>query len=152
MQNRLQKLYVVLLAPALVGFMAAAFQRGVHPSTLFPARTIALAAPLLLVLAAVFALAAPIFCRSLFAYRRRHLSEVSPAALFKLECLLMTTALLTPYVALAGYCLQLPRFHLGVTLLTALYAVYYYYPSHRRIRLDMTIFRVADQQAAGKAS
>jgi hypothetical protein len=48
----------------------------------------------------------------------------------------------TPYVALIAQILQLPRFHLGGTIIMALYAVYYYYPSKRRIEFERRVFRV----------
>jgi hypothetical protein len=48
----------------------------------------------------------------------------------------------TPYVALIAQILQLPRFHLAGTIVMALYAVYYYYPSMRRIEFDRRVFRV----------
>jgi hypothetical protein len=49
--------------------------------------------------------------------------------------------LVTPYLALLAYFLQLSRFYLAATLLVTLYAVYYTYPSHKRIAFDEKIFR-----------
>jgi hypothetical protein len=53
-------------------------------------------------------------------------------------------ALVTPYLAAIAYFLQLPRFYLAATLLMALYAIYYYYPSLKRITFDEKIFRASN--------
>jgi hypothetical protein len=45
-------------------------------------------------------------------------------------------------VSLIAQILQLPRFHLAGTIIMALYALYYYYPSKRRIDFERRIFRV----------
>jgi len=43
---------------------------------------------------------------------------------------------------LVAYLLEFPRFYLAGTVLMALYAVYYYYPSKKRIQFERKIFRV----------
>jgi hypothetical protein len=45
-------------------------------------------------------------------------------------------------VSLIAQILQLPRFHLAATIIMALYAVYYYYPSKRKLKFERRIFRV----------
>ena len=48
----------------------------------------------------------------------------------------------TPYLALAAYVLAVPRFYLAGTVLAMLYAMYYHYPTTRRLIFDRRIFRV----------
>ena len=90
----------------------------------------------------LFSIALPIFFRTLFAHNVRQEKSISETDLLRFERTFLCIALVTPYIALAGYILELPRFHLGGTVIMALYAVYYYYPSERRIRFEKRIFRV----------
>lgn len=128
----------------MVGFMAVYLFRQVYQPIGLPNQLMAVIAPAIFILTAVFALAGPILYRSLFAHRQRHLVKVPQPVLYKFERNLTSMALVAPYLALVGYFLQLPRFHMAATLLMALYAVYYYYPSQKRIAFDGKIFRGGD--------
>jgi hypothetical protein len=141
MHDRLKKIYFSSLIPAMVGFMAVYLFRKIHQPIGLPKQLMAGIAPAIFILAAVFAIAGPILYRSLFAHRQRHLVKVPQLVLYKFERNLTGMALVVPYLALVGYFLQLPRFHLAATLLMALYSVYYYYPSQKRIAFDWKIFR-----------
>jgi hypothetical protein len=144
MPDRLKKIYFSFLAPAMVGFLAVYLFRQVHQPIGLPKQLIAGIAPAIFILAAVFAFAGPILYRSLFAHRQRRLVKVPQPVLYQFERNLTGMALVVPYLALVGYFLQLPRFHLAATLLMALYSVYYYYPSQKRIAFDGKIFRGGD--------
>jgi hypothetical protein len=50
--------------------------------------------------------------------------------------------MITPYLALPACLFELPKFHFTGTVLMALYAAYYYYPSKKRVDFDRRIFRV----------
>ena len=152
MHDRLIKIYFSLLVPVIVGFIAVYFLRHVHLTQSLPAQHMAVIAAVIFILAAFFAIAGPIFNRSLFAYRQRNLDKVQPFELYKFERNQIGMALVAPYLALVGYFLQLPRFHLAATLLMALYAIYYYYPSQRRIAFDQKIFRAGDGMAIERIS
>ena len=90
----------------------------------------------------VFAVALPIFFRTLFAHKIRHQKSTSEAELIKFERNFLYIALVAPYLMLVAYLLEFPRFYLAGTVLMALYAVYYYYPSKKRIQFERKIFRV----------
>ena len=141
MQNRLKKIYMAILSPALVCFTAAWLLRQKLPLMQIPQNIDLFLAPAIFILTAVFGLAGPILYRSYFAHAHRHHHEVSHAQLFSFECVVIGMILVTPYLALAAYVIQLPRFHLAATILMALYAIYYHYPSQRRIAFDKKIFR-----------
>jgi len=49
---------------------------------------------------------------------------------------------ITPYFAFAAVLCDFPRFFAVAIVLMALYAVYYYFPSQKRIDFDRKIFRV----------
>jgi len=141
MYSRLQKIYFTALVPVLVGFGAlTAFRPGIQDSCL-AARSLEIVAPSLFLLTVVCAIAGPIFYRALFAHHHRYVTQVSRSVFFRFERNLTLMVLVAPYLALAAYFLQLPRFHLAAMLLMTLYAVYFYYPSRRRVSFDMTIYR-----------
>jgi len=98
--------------------------------------------PLVFILSVVFAVALPILFRSLFANKMRGRKYTSAGEWLKFERILLYVAMMTPYLALAAHIMRLPRFHYAGTAIMALYAVYYYYPSQRRIAFDKRIFRV----------
>lgn len=141
MHYQLKKIYFVILSPALACFIAVCVLRQIYPPMGIPMQTNAFIAPMIFILSAVFAVAGPILYRSFFAHSHRHVHEVPSETLFIFERNLTGMTLVTPYLALVACFLQLPRFYLAVTLLMALYAVYYTYPSHKRITFDEKIFR-----------
>jgi len=97
----------------------------------------------LFVLTAATALATPILYRALFAHWNRHRRSVSWEELYRFERNLIGITMVTPYLALSAYVLQVPRFHFSGILLMAMYAAYYYFPSQRRILADRKVFRAA---------
>lgn len=141
MHHQLKTIYSVILSPALACFIAVCVLRQIYPPMDISMQARAFIAPMIFILSAVFAVAGPILYRSFFAHSHRHVHEVPPEALFIFERNLTGMTLVTPYLALIAYFLQLPRFYLAAILLMALYAVYYTYPSHKRISFDEKIFR-----------
>jgi hypothetical protein len=148
MRKQLRKIYFIFLTPAVLGFTVVCLVYTLYHPCHFSEQKIAVIAPIVFILAAVFALAGPIYYRSLFAHHRQHLLSVSRMELFRFERNLTGIALVAPYLALAAYFLQLPRFYLGGTILMALYAVYYYYPSGKRIVFEQKVFRAGDGNPA----
>ena len=144
MQDRLKKVYFALLAPAVLGFAVTYVLSCLHKISRFPDHVVAVAAPTIFILAVIFAVAGPIFYRSLFAHRWQHYLSVPPWALFRFERNQTLIAMITPYLALVAYFMELPRFHLVGTFLLALYAVYYYYPSTIRVSVEQRIFKAAE--------
>lgn len=141
MTKRLKRYFFNILSPVIAGFLIARWAHNMHQPRIIPEEVSIILAPVLFVLSAVFAIAGPILYRSIFAYRLRNLCDVSLQMLQQFERNLIGFALVTPYLALIAYVIQLPRFHLAAILLMALYAIYYTYPSSKRIDLDRKIFR-----------
>jgi hypothetical protein len=142
MADVLRRTYFVLLIPAILGFIGISGAKALNLIHIDQVTFMELLAPLLLVLSVTFALGLPVFFRALFAHRVREQKSVSEADLLRFERTFLYIALVTPYLALIGYLLEFPRFHLAGSVLMALYAVYYYFPSQRRIRFEKRIFRV----------
>ena len=143
MDRRLKKRYFSLLLPSAAGF---AFLYPFKTMDFFPdpvLRLHALVPPLIFVLAALFAIGLPILYRSYFAHTHRHRIRVSARELAGMESRTIALVMATPYLALLAYGMNLPRFHLCGTLLMALYAVYYFYPSTKRLDHQKKLYRVA---------
>jgi hypothetical protein len=141
MTRQLKKTYLRLLVPALLviaGIYLAKYA-GYHFGPAAPWSDVA--GPALFILAGTFAIALPIFCRTLFLHRIRHQKRTSMADLLAFERRFLIVALIPAYLAALAYALPITYFHFVGTVLMALYAAYYYYPSPNRIALEKRIFR-----------
>jgi hypothetical protein len=131
-----------MLGPAILGFIAVILIRRFAVMDMEAARSLQrLTAPLLFVLSFAFGVAFPLLFRTLFVHKNRHDKSISEDALLKFERSTLYIALVTPYIALAAFFLEIPRFHLAGVLLATFYAVYYFYPSHKRIQYERRMFR-----------
>jgi hypothetical protein len=138
----LKRTYFTLLLPAVAGFIAVfALQHFQLVSFNIP-QIPPILYPIIFIASVCFAVALPIFYRTVFANKRRHQTRTAEEDWLRFERNLLYIAMATPYVALIAQVLRLPRFHLGGTIIMALYAVYYYYPSKRRLKFERRIFRV----------
>jgi predicted RND superfamily exporter protein len=142
MDGELRKTYFMLLVPAVIGFIALFCIRSFHFLDLGTFQFRGIIAAVLFILSVIFAIGLPIFLRSLFAHRVRDQKSVSEVDLLQFERTFLYIALITPYVTLAAFLFEIPRFYCAGTVIMALYAVYYYYPSERRIQFERRIFRV----------
>ncbi|MGD8229719.1 MAG: hypothetical protein PVI20_18225 [Desulfobacteraceae bacterium] len=142
MVGELKKTYFTLLLPAVLGiafiYLAKTLELFSSPKT----DILKFVSPLIFVASVGFAVALPIFFRALFAHKHRNEKGVSQADLIKFERNLLYIALVTPYLILPAYILEIPSFYFGGTMLMALYAGYYYYPSERRVQFEKRVFRV----------
>jgi len=99
-------------------------------------------APCFFVLSVLSAVALPIFIRSLFAHTMRKERTIPEAALIQFEKKLIIISLLTPYFIIPAYLLEFPYFYFTSIVLMALYALYYFYPSKKRVQFERRLFRV----------
>jgi MFS family permease len=146
MIHDLKRFYLILLIPAVAGFIAVFITQHFHLvnwNFLKVPRALHL---IVFIVSICFAAAFPILYRTIFAHKRRHDIHTEQEDWLKFERNLLCIAMTTPYVSLIAQILQLPRFHLAGTLIMAFYAVYYYYPSRRRLEFDRRIFRVKSSQ------
>ncbi|RLA92827.1 MAG: hypothetical protein DRG83_21900 [Deltaproteobacteria bacterium] len=141
MEARLKKLYFILLIPAIAGFVVAWIAKTIFKARTSVALDFPLIAPLLFVLAIAFGVAFPILWRTLFVNKNRNRKQVTEAELLKFERGTLYIALLAPYFCLAAFFFQISQFHFYGTVLASLYAVYYFYPSQKRISFEKRIFR-----------
>ena len=142
MTHDLKRTYFTLLLPAVAGFILIFILQHFHLINFNISQIPTVLSPIIFVVSVCFAVALPIFYRSVFANKRRHQTKTAEEDWLKFEQNLLYIAMATPYIALIAQILQLSRFHMGGTIIMALYAVYYYYPSKRRIEYERRIFRV----------
>ncbi len=142
MTHDLKRTYFTLLLPAVAGFILIFVLQHFHLVSFEIPQIPSVLSPIIFIVSVCFAVALPIFYRTVFANKRRHQTNTAEDDWLKFERNLLYIALASPYVCLIAQILQLPRFHLGGTIIMALYAVYYYYPSRRRIDYERRIFRV----------
>lgn len=138
----LRKCFYLMLTPALSGFMLI-WLMPISGATAPPGLATVSAWPAaLFVLSIITAAAAPILIRTGFAHRVRSQSASAMDAFLRFQRTLLVTVMLTPYLTLIAYALDAPRFYMTGSLLAMLYALYYHYPSDRRLDFDRRIFRV----------
>jgi len=140
----LRRTYFSLLLPAvfLIASLYGLSTWDVIPVPVAKEKAWPILSPCIFVLSAMTAVAFPIFYRSLFAHRVRDEKSVPEAAWIPFERNQILIALATPYFVLIAYLLGFPRFYFAGTILMALYAGYYFYPSQRRIGFERRLFRV----------
>jgi hypothetical protein len=133
MIDKLRKTYFSLLIPAIVGFICIYLSKKFNLFHLDQPQFISILAPLVFVLSVIFGIAAPIFFRSIFAHKMSNEKSTTESKMIKFE---------HPYLGLVAYFLEFQKFYFSATFIMALYSVYYFYPSQKRIAFEKRIFRV----------
>jgi hypothetical protein len=141
MSRQLKKVYFTLLLPLILGFILAGWAKSFNLIVISSADLIKIIGPSIFFLSFVLAIAFPLFFRTLFAQKGRHRISISEAELLKFERTLIDVVMITPYLALLSYFFELPRFYTASATLIGLYAVYYFYPSKKRIAFEKRVFR-----------
>jgi Ca2+/Na+ antiporter len=142
MTDKLKRTYLILLLPSILGFTLAGGAKAYDLIEIGSANFIRIAGPIIFILCIALAIAFPIFYRAFFAHKNRDIISVSDKKLLKFERNLINVVMMTPYLALLSYSFDLPRFYTASAILMGLYAVYYFYPSEKRIAFERRIFRV----------
>jgi hypothetical protein len=142
MDKQLKKKYVMLLLPSVAGFASIYGAKKLGLVDISAIQLPGMVPPIVFILSVAFAVALPIFYRSFFAHQRRHRLSISENDLLRLEGNSIFLVMVTPYLALLACLFELPLFHRCGTILMALYAIYYFYPSAKRLAFQKKIFRV----------
>jgi len=99
----------------------------------------------LLVLAALFSLALPVFYRTLFVNKIKDRKTITINEFLKFEKDLIVIAMIAPYFVFFTLLISIPEFYSGTVIIIALYAIYYYYPSEKRIKFEKRLFRITEE-------
>lgn len=132
-----------MLAPAVVLLLALyALQkfRGIDAHPLLLAHP--WIGPLLMLGAVCFALVFPIALRTRLVYLKKDSRGLEEAEFLSFERRTLQLALIAPYFAVAAGFFGVSKILLGISALSAFYAVYYFYPSSRRLDYEGRVFRV----------
>lgn len=142
MSAELKQVYYRRLLPALVAIALAAAARTTGLAGMVPPAATKAVGAGLFAAAIAAAVGLPIWIRAVFADRVGQSRGVGEADFARFQRHLITTALVAPYLAAIALTLNLPSFYQAGSFLAALYAMYYHYPSERRIGFDRRLFRV----------
>jgi hypothetical protein len=140
--HNLKYRYVMLLLPAAAGFVLIFVLRSFIAVELTVSQVPGAFSAAVFIVSVCTAVAMPVLYRTLFANRVRRQTHTSEADWLKFERSLLYIAMTTPYVGLMAQIMELQHFHLAGTMIMTLYAVYYYYPSKKRIDYERRMFRV----------
>jgi hypothetical protein len=141
MDKQLKTTYFCLLAPAVLAVATIFVAQRAGYLVGAGAQSSAWLGPALFTLAGTFAIALPIFYRTLFLHRIRHRKRTPVDVLLAYERRFLLLTMVPVYLAAIAYALEITYFHFVGTVLMALYAAYYYYPSPRRIASEKRLFR-----------
>jgi hypothetical protein len=98
--------------------------------------------PTLLALQGLFAIAFPLWYRILFVQRLKGSKTTSPESFLHFEKKFLSLACPCIYLLIPGYLLSPSRATFAAMVLFALYALYFYFPSRKRIAAEKRMFRV----------
>ncbi len=141
MLRELRKTYFAFLIPAAAGFLILYAVKTLDLLSWKQVRPPQVIGIFLFVSSFFFAIALPVFMRTLFAHRMKDRKTIGLAELAGFERNLIALALTAPYLSLIAYFLELPGFYFTGSFLAALYGAYYYFPSEKRIDFETKIFR-----------
>jgi len=142
MQPILKKQYIIIILPAVSLFLAFGLARQLNFITSGQFVISSVLHSMVFILSAITALAGPLFFRTLFAHSMRKQRGVSAKEFLSFQKKILWISMITPYFAFIAVLCDFPRFFAAAIVLMALYAVYYYFPSQKRIDFDQKIFRV----------
>ena len=142
MSKKLKKFYFTLLVPLILGFALLDWTFAHKFIELIPPKFSETAGSLLFILCGAFSIAFPICYRSLFAFKSESHSGLSQREFLKFECTLIGFTMVATFIALLEYIFEMPRFYTAGAILLSMCALYYLFPSHRRIAFDQKIYKV----------
>ena len=142
MQPILKRQYIIIMIPAVGLFLAFGLARQLNFITSGQFVISSVLHSMVFVLSVITAIAGPLFFRTLFAHSMRKQRQVPAKEFLAFQRKILWISQMTPYIAFISVLCDFPRFFAVAIVLMALYAVYYYFPSQKRIDFDRKIFRV----------
>jgi Ca2+/Na+ antiporter len=142
MHTILKRQFIIIILPAVALFLAFGLARQLNFITSGQFVISSVMHSMLFILSVITAIAGPLFIRTLFAHSMRKQRGVPAKEFLSFQRKILWLSMITPYFAFAAVLCDFPRFFAAAIVLMALYAVYYYFPSQKRIDFDRKIFRV----------
>ena len=146
MYKALKKKYYYIVVPAIfIAIVLMIFKQynilQITPTS-FILNTIS---PVIFILTTLLAIAFPVLHRTIFNNKIKESKFITPDKFYRYQNQTLYFIAFTPYLVLIAYVLHLPQFFFGGTALFSLYAMYFYYPSEKRIRNEKRIYRVKEK-------
>ncbi len=137
----LQKIYFFQLITAvlLVGFAYALKYGFGLVNKMSPGITVSV---VVTTLAGITAIALPVFYRSYFVFKNKDKKQISPDDFMAFERLLITMALLSPYFLIVAVLINMNETANMLIALFSIYAMYYFFPTEKKMLFEMRIFRI----------
>jgi len=142
MVNELKRYYFLLIFPLAVIFITIYLLQLIGLETKLNLLSGKASNVLMFVITASFGIAFPTLYRTWFAKRTEKRKSLEPYEFLKFEKRILLIALVAPYLAVIAIIVNMPIQFLTGIFLIALYSLYFFYPSKKRIGLDKKIFRV----------
>ncbi len=146
MANELRKTYFLLITPAVILTVVVylLLHYNIWEGVNFtPSRTFSV---VYFVLAIAVGVALPIFLRVFFFSKLKEKNFTTPEEFTAYQKQIIKVVSITAYMAFGAALVKMESFYFGGTVLAAIYALYYHYPSDKKIRFDKKIFKVKTEE------
>lgn len=141
MQKKLLRHYLRMNLPAVAAFIILYILVKFHVNIFFPVQQ-KWVQVVMMIASALFAVVLPLWYRILFVNRMKGKEHTDEHRFMRFEKDFLTLASLSAYILVAGFLMAIPKIPLSVMVLFVIYALYFYFPSEKRIRTEKKIFSV----------
>jgi Ca2+/Na+ antiporter len=141
MQKTLVRHYLKVNLPGIAIFLIFYLWGKNHPAPLTGLKG-TLTTTLLLALQGIAAIILPLWYRILFINRMKNKKFTQKHDWIRFEKNFLSMASLSVYLPVLSYAVSISRIPFSMMILLALYALYFYFPSRKRIHSEKRIFKV----------
>jgi hypothetical protein len=141
MQKKLLRHYLTINLPGIASFIILYILVKFHVNIFLPVQK-GWVQVVMMIASGLFAVVLPLWYRILFVNRMKGKANTDKHRFIQFERDFLTLASVSVYILVAGFILAMPRIPLAVMVLFVIYALYFYFPSEKRIRSEKKIFKV----------
>ncbi len=143
--KKLQRLYYLIISPAillvLVFFVSERLQYQISMQEAGRVMSTAI-----MVFAAITSTILPVWYKIILIRKLRNKQKISTQNFVSMQFRIVITVSFSVYWIFPAYLYQLPEMPMVITAFFALYGLYYYYPSQKRIDTEKKIFKIEDDE------
>jgi len=142
LSKKLSKIYVRIISVYLVIIFIIYLLKDVLELVKINPQPSILLMQIFVAFSAIVGIGLPIFYRTWFVNKIRHQKKLALNQFIGFEKKLLLMALITPLFLILGLFLNFNQKALILLTIFSLYALYYYYPSIKKMRFEMQLFRI----------
>ena len=142
LSKKLSKIYVRIISVYLVIIFIIYLLKDVLELVKINPQPSTLLMQIFVAFSAIVGIGLPIFYRTWFVNKIRHQKKLALNQFIGFEKKLLLMALITPLFLILGLFLNFNQKALILLTIFSLYALYYYYPSVKKMRFEMQLFRI----------